>query len=93
MVAESDAEGEIALSPGRRGLDSAPDVAFELLFSTDGGAGWSELTPPRFDASLREKGILPYPVGIAAASQQDLVLFAGIDRSGQGWRDTWRWAQ
>src|SRR3989442_1538646 len=61
MVAESDAEGEIALSPGRRGLDSAPEVAFELLFSTDGGASWSELTPPRFDASLRVRGILAYP--------------------------------
>ena len=93
MIAESDAEGEIALSPGGRGPVSAPDGAFEILFSTDGGASWSELTPPRFDASLLERGILPYPVGIAAASQQDVVLFAGIDRSGQGWRDTWRWAR
>src|SRR5207237_589201 len=60
MVAESDAEGEIALSPGRRGPGTAPDGAFEILFSTDGGASWSELTPPRFDASLLERRILPY---------------------------------
>jgi hypothetical protein len=93
MIAESDAEGEIALSPGTRGLESPPDGAFELLFSTDGGASWNKLASPAFDVSILQRGILPYPVGIAAAAQQEIVLFAGIDRSGQGWRDAWRWAQ
>ena len=93
MVAESDAEGEIALSPGTRGLENAPDGAFELLFSTDSGASWNELPPPAFDVLIRQRSILPYPVGIAAAAQQEIVLFAGIDRGGQSWRDAWRWAQ
>jgi len=93
MVAESDAEGEIALSSSTRGLENAPDGAFELLFSTDGGATWNELPPPAFDVLIRQRSILPYPVGIAAAAQQEIVLFGGIDRSGQSWRDAWRWAQ
>jgi hypothetical protein len=93
MIAESDAEGEIALSPGTRGLESAPDGGFELLFSTDGGASWNELPPPGFDVSIRQRGILPYPVGVAVAAEQAIVLFGGIDRSGQNWREAWRWAQ
>src|SRR5438445_5679152 len=93
MVAESDAEGEIALSPGTHGLENAPDGAFELMFSTDGGASWNELPPPAFDVLIRQRSILPYPVGIAAAAQQEIVLFGGIDRTGQSWRDAWRWAQ
>ena len=93
MVTESDAEGEIALSSSTRGLENAPDGAFELLFSTDGGATWNELPPPAFDVLIRQRSILPYPVGIAAAAQQEIVLFGGIDRSGQSWRDAWRWAQ
>jgi len=93
MVAESDAEGEIALSPGTHGLENAPDGAFELLFSTDGGASWNELPPPAFDVLIRQRSILPYPVGIAAAAQQEIVLFGGIDRTGQSWRDAWRWAR
>jgi hypothetical protein len=93
IIAESDAEGEIALSPGTRAPDSAPDGAFELLFSTDRGASWSELDSPRLDGSLHERAIAPYPVAIAATPQQAFVLFAGMDRGGQGWRDAWRWAQ
>ena len=93
MVTESDAEGEIALGSGRPGPGSALDGAFELLFSNDGGAHWSELRPPQFDRSLRERSILPYPVDIAAAPPQAFVLFAAIDRSGNAWRDAWRWTQ
>jgi hypothetical protein len=93
MANESDAEGEIALGSGRPGPGSALDGAFELLSSADGGAHWSELPLPGFDSSLRERGILPYPVDIAAAPPQAFVLFAAIDRSGNAWRDAWRWAQ
>ena len=93
MANESDAEGEIALGSGRPGPGSALDGAFELLSSTDGGAHWSELPLPQFDRSLRERSILPYPVDIAAAPPQAFVLFAAIDRSGNAWRDAWRWAQ
>jgi hypothetical protein len=93
MASESDAEGEIALGSGRPGTGSAPGGAFELLFSTDGGAHWSDLPLPQFDPSLRERGILPYPVVIAAAPPQAFALFSGIDRSGNAWREAWRWAQ
>ncbi len=93
MANESDAEGEIALGSARPGPGSALDGAFELLSSTDGGAHWSELPLPRFDHSLHDRSILPYPVDIAAAPPQAFVVFAAIDRSGSAWRDAWRWAQ
>jgi len=93
MAAASDAEGEIALGPGRPGPSSALEGAFEVLSSSDGGAHWSDLPLPSFDRSLRERGILPYPVGIAAAPPQTFVLFAAIDRGGNAWRDARRWAQ
>src|SRR5437899_1330140 len=48
---------------------------------------------PAFDVLSRPRSILPSPVGIAAAAQQEIVLFGGIDRTGQSWRDAWRWAQ
>jgi len=93
MANESDAEGEIALGSARPGPGSALDGAFELLSSTDGGAHWSELPLPRFDHSLHDRSILPYPVDIAAVPPQAFVVFAAIDRGGSAWRDAWRWAQ
>src|SRR5439155_5698146 len=93
MVVGSHAHGEVPLSSSTRGLEDAPCGDFELLFSTDGGATWNELPPPAFDVLIRQRSILPYPVGIAAAAQQEIVLFGGIDRTGQSWRDAWRWAQ
>lgn len=93
MARESEAEGEIALGSGRTGPGSAPDGSFELLTSSDGGAHWSELPLPRFDPSLRERGILPYPADVAAAPPQAFVLFSAIDRGGNAWREAWRWSQ
>jgi hypothetical protein len=43
-------------------------------------------------ASYRERGVLPYPVAIAAASSQAIVLSGGVDRKGESWRDAWRWS-
>src|SRR5437588_56559 len=82
-----------AVRAGTHGVQAAPDGAFELLSSADGGVSWNELPPPAFDVLIRQRSILPYPVGIAAAAQQEIVLFGGIDRTGQSWRDAWRWAQ
>lgn len=87
-AAATDAEGEIAtdLAPPPR----LAGAAFELLSSTDGGASWSSLPAPRFEAGLSERGIFPYPVAIAGAASQALVVFGASARAGEPWREAWR---
>jgi hypothetical protein len=51
---------------------------------------WTAIDPPRFDPILRQRRILPYPIAVASADAQAIVLFGGTARDGQPWRDAWR---
>jgi hypothetical protein len=91
VAAASESEGEIATDVAAPSRISASTGAFELLSSADGGATWSNLALPRFDAGLGDLRAGPYPIGIAGAEAQAIVVFGTTGGGGQPWREAWRW--
>jgi hypothetical protein len=89
-TAATDAQGEIATDIALPPALPATSSPFQLLSSVDGGVTWTAIDPPRFDPILRQRRILPYPIAVASADAQAIVLFGGTARDGQPWRDAWR---
>jgi hypothetical protein len=89
-AAASDSEGEIATDLAAPARPGATTPSFALLSSTDGGATWSSLPSARLAVEPGERAIFPYPIGIAGADAQALVVFGATVRGGQPWREAWR---